>query len=77
VVEAVERHLAGVPGVVVLRDAARSGYPCGSFFERDPWLEPLHARADWGRLMAELREESRIYGSLYAGFVATRARKGR
>ena len=56
-----------------LRDAARSGYPCGSFFERDPFLEPLHGRADWEQLMGDLRTECQTYASLYAGLGATRA----
>jgi hypothetical protein len=55
-----------------LRDAARSGYPCGSFFARDPWLAPLAGRADFDRLLRELRTEGSGYARIYAEFVASR-----
>jgi hypothetical protein len=60
-----------------LRDAARSGYPCGQFFERDPWLEPLHGRADWEQLKGDLRAEREVCSSLYAGLVTTRGAAAR
>ncbi len=48
-----------------LTDAARSGFPCYSFFERDAFLEPIRGEDRFGRLIAELRAECDGYRRLY------------
>jgi serine/threonine-protein kinase len=49
-----------------LREAARSGYPCVSLFERDPLLDPLRARPEFQEMLAALRAERDGYARLYA-----------
>ncbi|HKC23966.1 MAG TPA: hypothetical protein VKF32_04445, partial [Thermoanaerobaculia bacterium] len=49
-----------------LTDAARNGFPCHAFFERDPLLASLRPDPRFGALMAELRSECDGYRALYA-----------
>jgi TolB-like protein len=51
--------------VTWLRDAARNGYPCPTFFAVDPLLDPLRERSDLKRLMQELEEGRERYRRLY------------
>jgi TolB-like protein/Tfp pilus assembly protein PilF len=50
-----------------LTEAARNGYPCAPFFEKDPLLAGLRAHPGFAPLMAELRAECREYARLWAG----------
>jgi TolB-like protein/Tfp pilus assembly protein PilF len=49
-----------------LTAAARNGYPCGSHFEHDEFLDPLRGMDGFARLVTELRTESEGYARLYA-----------
>jgi len=49
-----------------LTDAARNGFPCHAFFERDPLLASLRPDPRFGALMTELRAECDGYRALYA-----------
>ncbi|MFQ5671219.1 MAG: protein kinase [Acidobacteriota bacterium] len=51
-----------------LRQAARNGYPCFSFFACDRLLDPLRNDAGFARLMEELQAEGEGYRRLYTGF---------
>jgi len=48
-----------------LADAARNGFPCHSFFERDPFLESIRGEDRFLRLMKELKAECDGYRRLY------------
>jgi tetratricopeptide (TPR) repeat protein len=48
-----------------LADAARNGFPCHSFFERDPFLESIRGEDRFLRLMNELKAECDGYRRLY------------
>ena len=48
-----------------LTEAAHNGYPCHSFFELDPMLEPLREEGRFRALMKELRTECDGYRRLY------------
>ncbi len=48
-----------------LTDAARGGFPCYSFFERDAFLESIRGEERFGRLIAELQAECDGYRRLY------------
>jgi len=48
-----------------LTDAARNGFPCHSFFERDSLLESVRRDARFAPLMHDLREECAGYRELY------------
>src|SRR5207249_9945472 len=48
-----------------LDEAAHNGFPCHSFFERDPLLESLRGEARFVSLMKELRTECDGYRRLY------------
>jgi tetratricopeptide (TPR) repeat protein len=50
-----------------LAAAARNGFPCHAFFERDPLLEPVRSEPGFEPLMAELRSECDGYRRLYQG----------
>ena len=55
-----------------LRAAARNGYPCGTMFEGDPLLAPLHEHAPFRALLDELRVERQGYEALHAELTARR-----
>jgi tetratricopeptide (TPR) repeat protein len=48
-----------------LADAAHNGFPCHSFFERDPLLESVRSRKRFVTLMDELRSECDGYRVLW------------
>jgi eukaryotic-like serine/threonine-protein kinase len=48
-----------------LTQAARNGFPCYAFFERDPLLEPIRTEVGFRSLMSELRAECGGYRTLY------------
>ena len=48
-----------------LTEAARNGFPCHSFFEIDPMLEPVRGEARFASLMRELKAECDGYRRLY------------
>jgi hypothetical protein len=48
-----------------LRDAARDGYPCPTFFAVDPLLESLRGLDDFQRLIQDLERERERYAHLY------------
>ena len=54
-----------------LRAAARNGYPCGTMFEGDPLLAPLHEHGGFRALLEELRVERREHERLYTELTAT------
>ena len=45
--------------------AARNGYPCGVFFERDPFLDVLRGTEGFAKLLADLAAERRRYLEVY------------
>ena len=60
------------PALDWLTDAARSGFPCHAFFERDPFLESLRGEARFGSLMKELETECEGYRRLYRDLQVSR-----
>jgi len=48
-----------------LSQAARNGFPCHPFFEKDPLLASLRGHGRFERLIAELRGERAVYARLY------------
>ncbi len=48
-----------------LEEAARNGFPCQAFFERDPLLAPVRGEARFRSLMGELKAECDGYRRLY------------
>lgn len=48
-----------------LRQAAHNGYPCGPFFERDPFLQSLCDTGDFATLAANLESERQRYLLVY------------
>ncbi|MFY9550504.1 MAG: protein kinase [Thermoanaerobaculia bacterium] len=48
-----------------LAEAAGNGFPCASFFEIDPWLEPLRGEARFRELIADLQVEREAHRRLY------------
>ena len=48
-----------------LTGAARNGFPCAGFFERDPLLVPIHSDGRFGSLVASCWEECNQYAALY------------
>jgi TolB-like protein len=54
-----------------LAAAAGNGYPCVTFFETDPYLEPLRAHPRTASLFADLRRQRHRYARLYAELDAT------
>ena len=51
------------------RQAATSGYPCVTLFERDPWLAALRGEGRFETLLTDLRVEREGYRRLYAELV--------
>ena len=45
-------------------EAASFGYPCGSFFARDPLLEPLREMPRFQQLLGELEDQTRGFAAL-------------
>ena len=52
-----------------LTDAARNGFPCFGFFERDPLLIPIRSDERFRSLVASCREECGRYAVLYRELV--------
>ncbi len=57
--------------LAALRDAAQNGYPCVTFFERDPFLISLRGHPGFEALLAELRFERDGYRRLYRDLLGT------
>ena len=54
-----------VPAVAMLRESARSGFPCLPFFEIDPFLERARETEDYTRLVSEQSKGHEAYRRLY------------
>jgi len=52
-----------------LRLAAQTGFPCASWFERDPLLEPIRHHPAFVKLLDELRPMAQFRRSRYASLV--------
>ncbi len=59
-----------------LADAARNGFPCYSFFERDSFLNSIRGEERFDRLMDELRAECGGYQRLYRDIHVSRSDSG-
>ncbi|HJW13063.1 MAG TPA: protein kinase [Thermoanaerobaculia bacterium] len=57
-----------------LSEAARNGFPCYSFFERDPFLESIRGEDRFRRLVEKLKEECDGYQNLYRALQSSSGR---
>ncbi len=53
------------PAMQWLTEAARNGFPCAAFFERDPLLLPIRSDERFRRLIERTRDECDRYAALY------------
>jgi hypothetical protein len=49
--------------------AAKTGFPCSSWFERDPLLAPIRHHPSFRKLLDELRPMAHLLRSRYASLV--------
>jgi tetratricopeptide (TPR) repeat protein len=52
-----------------IREAATTGFPCSSWFERDPLLEPIQQHPSFLKLLDKLRQTARFQRSRWAPLV--------